>query len=381
MIHLVRSFLAPLASLAVLIVSSGLFNTFVSIRLEIEGYRPEAIGIVTSALYAGLLAGSFKIDRLILRLGHAHSFILFALVLTLLVLFQAYWIDPWVWSALRFIGGICIGGVFIVIESWLLMQTPQQQRGKILSIYLAVFYGALSAGQLLIDCSDPAGYHPFYITAGLCALSVLPVWLFPKSAPKQIEQSAKLSFSELFALSPLGFMGGVISGMILAVVYGLIPVYAKEQGMSLPEIGTFMAVLILGGLSLQWPLAHWADQGNRRKVLNTASLCSAVFAAILAFSSGASPTLLLILAWFFGGFAFTIYPLSMAYTCEKVQEQQIVAATGGFVLSYAIGAIAGPLLAPLAMTYFGGPGIFYFLSIIALLLCVMGLRFSADKSV
>ena len=51
----------------------------------------------------------------------------------------------------------------------------------------------------------------------------------------------------------------------------------------------------------------------------------------------------------------------MAFTCEGVTEQKIVAATGGFVLAYGIGAIAGPLLAPLFMNWFGSNGLFYFL--------------------
>jgi MFS family permease len=63
----------------------------------------------------------------------------------------------------------------------------------------------------------------------------------------------------------------------------------------------------------------------------------------------------------------------MAYTCEKLQDHQMIAATGGFVLSYGIGAIAGPLLAPLAMDLLGTPGLFYFLSGISFLLGLFGL--------
>ena len=74
----------------------------------------------------------------------------------------------------------------------------------------------------------------------------------------------------------------------------------------------------------------------------------------------------------FGGFAFTLYPLSMAYTCEKAKENQLVSVTGGFVLAYGIGAIAGPLLAPLAMDFFGVVGLFYFLGAISLALGVVG---------
>ena len=85
------------------------------------------------------------------------------------------------------------------------------------------------------------------------------------------------------------------------------------------------------------------------------------------------PISLFVLAWLFGGFSFTLYPLSMAYVCEKIPEDQIVAATGGFVLSYGIGAIAGPMLVPLPMEWLGAPGLFYFLALITLGLGCFGL--------
>ena len=379
MIALIRSLFAPLLSLALLILASGLFNTFVSIRLELDGYSPEVIGIVISALYLGILVGSLRIDQLISKQGHARSFVIFAVLITFVILLQAIWVNPWFWSFLRFIGGICTAGIFIVIESWLLIQSPSNMRGKILSVYLAVFYGALSLGQFLINLSDPKGIYPFFITAFLSALSILPVTLMKLPQPKPVSEPVQLNLFQLFRISPLGFMGGIISGMLLAVIYGLAPIYARENGMTISEVGTFMAILIFGGLSLQWPIGHWADKGNRRRVLNIASLLTALFGLAIAQMEQLSPLLLFPLAWCFGGFSFTLYPLSMAYTCEKVQENQIIAATGGFVLSYGMGAIAGPLMAPIAMSFLGSAGLFYFLAVIALILALIGLKSPSQK--
>jgi MFS family permease len=352
-----------------MMLASGMFNTFVSVRLELEGFSPETIGIVTSALYFGILAGSWKIDLWITKKGHVKAFISFAIILAILSIFQAAWINPWYWSLLRFVGGICMAGVFIVIESWLLMQSTAAQRGAILSIYLAVFYAATSGGQFLINLSDIESSTPFFITAVLVALSAIPISRAKMNIP-QTEAQAPISLGRLYRISPLGFIGGIISGMLLAVVYGLVPVYATEIGMSLPEISTFMAVLIFGGFSLQWPMGRLADSGRRRLVLNIASFVTAVIAIAIAFVT--QPILLLFLAWAFGAFSFTIYPLSMAYSCEKLQGHEIVAATGGFVLSYGIGAIAGPIIAPLAMTFIGAEGLFYFLGCITFTLGIIG---------
>jgi len=374
MLSLIRSLAPPLLSLIILIMASGLFNTFVSIRLELEGYSTETIGAVTSSLYLGILVGSLKIDAWIARVGHIRAFVILAALITIFVLAQAFWIEPWYWCAMRFLIGVCTAGIFIVIESWLLIQSTPATRGKILSVYLGAFYGAMLAGQFLINLSDPSGVYPFCITAFLSAISILPILMIRIAEPKMKPEAPRIQLLQLFRISPLGFVGGIISGMLLAVVYGLVPVYAKENGMDVSEIGTLMALIIFGGLCLQWPMGHLADTGNRRRVLNAASFLTACFALAIALVDHLHPTLLLCLAWFFGGFSFTIYPLSMAFACEKLEEHQIISATGCFVLSYGIGAIAGPLIAPLAMNALGSPGLFYFLGAITLFLGLIGLK-------
>jgi MFS family permease len=374
MLNLFRALSAPFLSLIAMMMGSGLFNTFVSVRLEMEGVSNEEIGIVTSALYVGILIGSLQIDRWIARVGHIRAFVSFAGILAGLVMLQAMWINWVYWSMLRLMGGVCTAGVFIVIESWLLMEGGPKRRGIVLSAYLAVFYAALSSGQLLIDVADPLSAIPFCITALFLALSILPITMRKIKEPTLEGKNGRLSLMQLYRISPLGFIGGVISGMLLAAVYGLGPVYAKESGMSISEIGTFMAVLIFGGFSLQWPMGWWADRSDRRKVLNIACFATAALGFVIGIVDHGAPIWLLPLAWLFGGFSFTLYPLSMAYACERVREDQIVAATGGFVLSYGIGAIAGPLVAPVAMQLLGTGGLFYFLSLITLIQGLIGLK-------
>jgi len=370
---LMKSITPPLLSLVFMMIASGLFNTFVSVRLEMEGFSAESIGVVTSALYLGITIGSLRIDRWVSKMGHIRAFVVFAVVLSIVVLAQGFWIDPWYWSMLRFIGGICMAGVFIVIESWLLMQSSPEMRGTVLSTYLAVLYIALSSGQLLIDVTNPRGPFPFYITALLVSISILPITIRKIPQPKLTEHT-RLDFLQLFRISPHGFFGGIVSGMMLAAIYGLVPVYAKEIGMSVSEIGTFMAILIFGGFSLQWPLGLLADKMGRRLILNLVSFMTAFLAISIALFGSTSIPLLYVLACLFGGFSFTLYPISMAYACERVKEGQIVTATGGFVLSYGIGAVVGPLLAPIAMGIVANDGLFYFLGLISLSLGLIGLK-------
>src|SRR3989338_5962403 len=153
-----------------------------------------------------------------MKVGHIRSFVTLVSILTSLCLLQALWIAPWYWATLRLMGGICTAGVFFIIEA------------------------------LLVACS------------------ILQITVKKVTEPL-MKEAERLNLLQLFRTSPLGFVGGIISGMLLSVVFGLAPVYAKEIGMSISEIGTFMAVLIFGGLSLQWPVGRWADKADRRCVI------------------------------------------------------------------------------------------------------------------
>lgn len=371
MLSLLRTLFIPIVSLILLIMGSGLFTTFISIRLEMAGSSREMIGIVASAFYGGILLGSLRSPQWIARIGHLRALVALCAANSAFILLHALWIDPIYWAFLRFFGGMAIGALFVVIESWFLLLSTTATRSQSLSIYLLFFYMALSIGQQLLNLSDPYSLIPYCLASTLSSLSILPIVISSIETPLH-EKSQRFSIVDTFRSSPRGFVGGIVSGMLLASIYGLGPVYGKEVGFSLSEVATIMSIIVFGGVSLQWPLGKWADGSSRRAVLVLACFASALFSGLIAMLDTASWPWLLVLLWLFGGFSFVLYPLSMAFTCEGIPDEKIVNATGGFVLSYGIGAIAGPLVAPLFMDWIGTNGLFYFLSSICLLLGLVG---------
>jgi len=373
-----RPFLAIFTSLSLLILANGLCNTFIPIRLHLEGHTPDTIGFVTSSLYAGIFLGSLWLDRWVSKVGHVPSLVICTILLTIFTLMQTLWIDPSYWAILRLLVGVATAGLFIAIESWLLMQTAPEQRGAILSIYLVVFYGSLSLGQLLIHLTDPMTLTAFYLIGALSIASILPL-ILNKIPQPPFEKTERLGAKKLFLISPLGFSGVIISGIILAAVYGLVPVYAAQIGLSIPEVSNLVALLIAGGLSFQWPLGKLADRYGRRLILNCSCIATIILCGIIALFPGLPFPLLFTCIFLFGGCSFTIYPISMAYVCENLENHQIVSATGGFVLAYGVGAILGPIMAPIAMQWMGCHGLFYFLGAVTIILLCIGLIYANKK--
>ncbi len=108
---------------------------------------------------------------------------------------------------------------------------------------------------------------------------------------------------QLFRLSPLGVLGGLSSGIIIGVVYGLMPIYIAQH-FSVGFVAIFMAAIILGGAVLQYPIGWLSDRFDRRVVLTGVSLFATLCAFLLVFVSSVGAVF--IAFFFFGGLTFAL---------------------------------------------------------------------------
>ncbi len=342
-------------------MGSGPLTTLVSLRLEAAETPRLAIGVVMAAYYAGLTLGSLLAYRVVLQAGHIRAFAAFASVLSASALAYPLLAHPLPWGALRLAEGFCMAGVFVCVESWLNDRSDAATRGKILAVYMMCLYLGQAVGQFLLGLDQgPGGLRVFTLISILLSLAVLPVAL-TRMAPPPLPDVVALSARKLYAASPLGIVGTIASGLILGAVYALGPVFARNEA----DLGTsgaalFMSVVIAGGVLLQWPLGRLSDAFDRRRVIiaTLAALTAAGAAVPLAASAG--DVALLGAAGLFGGFAFSLYPLCVAHTNDHLARADRIAASGGLVLAFSVGATAGPLLGSAAMSALGAAGLFVF---------------------
>ena len=355
----------PILSLMFMALGSGLFTTFVSVRLDLEGISSTSIGVIASSFNAGILAGAILSPSLAVKFGCMRSLIAIYALNTIVILLHLFWIDPFYWAFLRFFSGIALGSFFTVMESWFLKEGSPSMRSQALSLYLIAYYIAVSGGQLLLSAADPLLNSLFYLSAAFSASAAIPLLLGTKNAPT-FEKKA-ISPTPSSRLPYIGFFCAMASGIVIASIYGLIPFYGNAIGLSLGQISLFMCVIIAGGFLFQWPLAKWSDISGHSRVLKVvcllAMLCSLSSAAIDGFSF----SWLLVFGWLFGGASFALYPLSLAFLCDGVEDARLAHTVGKFVIAYSIGAILGPLGTSLCIKQFGAPGLFYFLATVSAL--------------
>lgn len=372
LIKLFKSIISPLMSLGIVMVAVGLFSTFVPLRLTMDGYSTFITGAVTAAYFAGLVLGSLKTESFIARVGYIRTFSAFASLTSVCAIVMGLFIRPLVWFGCRFLMGVFTAGLFIVIESWLLVVGGQDRKGTILAYYMIAFYAAQSGGQFLLNIAPPLSVIPFSLATLFISLSVVPVSLTRAKSPV-LEKPSLLSPFQLLRISTFGILSAFGSGLIMGAFFGLNPVFAYSVGMDTSQVATFMGITIIGGFVLQWPLGKLSDMISRRSVLIGVGFVTASLALLIALASLVTPSLLYVLAVLFGGFSFTMYPLSICYTNDYLDSKDVVAATGGLLVSYGVGCVFGPLLAPMFMQMFGSCGLYIYFSIISCTVASIGL--------
>jgi len=367
-----RSVTPPLVSLVIVMLGNGFFTTFTSLRLSVADYPNWIIGLINAFYYTGIMLGSIYIERLIERIGHIRAFAIVASVNSVLIVLQGGMIGVVSWSIFRFLMGFCVSGFFIAIESWLLLSTGVKNRGRILSFYMLTLYMAQGFGQFILNFSPINSLLPFVITVILSSLSVIPVCMMKSSGPMLLDSSITNIF-QIVRKAPLGPIGCFVSGLILSSFYSLAPIFAKEINLSVMQISQIMGLTILGGLVLQWPIGHLSDIFDRRKVIMGVALALMCVTFALYHSGHFHYYLLLALTILFGGISFTLYPLSITYTCDHFSDKKIVGITCALLVIYGVGCIVGPLVSPFFMTLFGPSGLFLYMSVLSgifILICL-----------
>ncbi len=381
----IRTLLLPLSSLlsgaGMLVVGVGLLFSVLGLRAASANFPTVITGLIMSAYFVGYIVGTYLCPAIIHKVGHIRTFAAMASIASTMPILHALWIDPWFWGALRLITGICLVGLYIVIESWLNALAPIQHRGKIFSVYMSVTFVALALGQWLILVGDPQGFIQFALVSILFSFALIPITLTPIDQPPAVSPP-QLDLRKLYKISPLGLSVAVGSGLLNGAFYGMGAVYASAVGFSDIGVATFMATTILGGAIFQWPVGHFSDTHDRRYVMLWVCIGSAALAVLGFLFSRISENALVILGILYGGMVFTLYGLCVAHVNDMIEPSRVLEVTGGLLLLHGIGAAFGPTLAGIVMNTVGPASLMlYFALILGLLAFYTVKRISAAPAV
>lgn len=348
--------------LLLLMIGNGVQGTLLGIRGGIEGFTTFQMSIVMSGYFVGFLFGSQIAPELIRRVGHVRVFAALGSLISAVMILYAALPDWMIWTFLRIVIGFSFSGVYVTAESWLNNTSTNETRGQTLSLYMIVQVVGIITAQGLINIADPAGYLLFVIPSVLVSLAFTPILLSASPAPV-FGTAKRLSFKQLYDISPLGCVGMFLMGGVFAAMFGMAAVWGAQAGLSVRDISIFVAAIYGGGLIFQYPIGWMSDRMDRRQLIMIVAAVGTVGTLVaVVFTPGF--LVLLGVAVVIGGVANPLYSLLLAYTNDYLQADDMAAASGGLMFINGVGAIVGPLAIGWLMSMIGPKGFFLYIAML-----------------
>ena len=372
MLTVLRNTWALFFGFGIICLAHGLQGTLIGVRSVLEGFSYISTGLIVAGYYVGYLTGSVVIPIFLKRVGHIRVFAALASLASIAILLHTVFLDPYSWFFIRILTGVSLSGIYIIMESWLNDKSTNETRGKLLSIYMIITFVFVGLGQLLLNISDPAKVDLFILVSILLSFALLPILLTNTEQPNTTDTKS-FSLAEFYAISPLGFVGALFTGLAHSAVFGYGAVYATAKGLSVLEVSIFMIIITSFGALSQWPVGYLSDRMDRRLILIGITFVASGLCLLIVGSSYISLTLFFILTAIYSCMSLPMYSLTIAHTNDFLQQNEIVAASSAFAKLMGIGSILGPLMVSSMMSVMGPNGYHIYLLLIHGLLGLFGL--------
>lgn len=368
MIRVSFSVASLLLGSGLVLLANGMLTTAVSLVAKREGFSATAMALVFAAYNAGLVCGSIFNGRLIRRFGHIRVFAGVAALVSCTTMVLGLWREAPLWFVLRFVVGMGLSGLFMVLESWLNERASAATRGAVLAAYMIIVQCALGAGQFLLASLDLSKSAMFSLFAGLYSLSLVPI-AFTQIPQPSVEKISRMGIRALFSLSPLGVFGCFVAGLVTSSLFALGPLFLVGLRFPMHQSTWFMGAVLFGGLFAQWPVGWLSDRLGRGPVM--AGCCGALVACCaVVWLLPLSLWVMLAFGACLGGLGFVIYPLAVAWVNDLVAPEDLVPVSGTLLVIYGAGSVLGPMAATWSTARVGPFGLLAWLALVA---CVCAL--------
>ena len=339
----------PLISTALIMVGAGVMGSLLPLRFTAMGLSPGVIGLIATAEALGFLVGCLYAHKVISPVGLERAYGAFAGTKAVAILGLYFAQSAPSLALLRFLIGLNAAGLAIIVESWLNALVPNEQRGRVLTIYVLVYGLFYGAGQLLGQNLNVAGPELLFIAGIATTLALVPMVGIDVRAPV-LPQRVKVEVLKALRTSPASVLACLLNGLILTGFYTVGPLFGVRIGFDQRHIVLLMACVSLGGLFLQWPIGYVSDKVDRLYALiGLGAGTLAVSAALLTVDRATQFPLLAALFAIFGGLAESLYAVAVAHANDRAVSADYVALSSTLLFVWALGAAIGPTTGTFAM--------------------------------
>lgn len=352
-----RTIASAIALVVLVGIGLSVLNPLVSVALERQGISALVSGLTASAAGVGTVIMVALLPPLTRQWGLVAILGAAIASATLLSLVYPFANSLTVWTLLRFLMGAALGVVFTLSEYWINVAAPPERRGVVMGLYATTLYAGFALGPILLGLlmgPDGGGLAPWFATAGLMALGMIPLLMARDAAPA-MDSHGSASPWRFIRVAPAATLGAFVFGVVETGAMLLLPVHGLRLGLDAQAATWLLAAFTLGNVALQLPLGFLSDRIERLPLLAGIALLSG---GILFLLLGVQNLWLAAgLLFFAGGISGGIYPLSLALIGERFTDEDLAAANGAVVALYSVGLIVGPPLTGLVIDAMGSAGL------------------------
>ncbi|MGL4495443.1 MAG: MFS transporter [Beijerinckiaceae bacterium] len=347
---------ALLASVFILISGHGLTSTLVPLAGTSFAFSAEAIGLLGSAYFAGMLLGSFVVAFILKEAGHIRAFAALAVVAMAAILLLPIFVNEKAWMVLRFIHGFCIACLYTAIESWINAKAEVDWRARLLGAYNIMHFAGSALGQQALTFIPPTHFSIFSLAGMAMALAILPL-AFTRAEPPEPPQGKRLRVGWLFGIAPVSAATAILIGWANASFWSLAPVWGAKLSYTPADVAYFMTATIIGCAAGQIPAGYVGDKYGRRLVLGImaaiAMMGSLIITQISDRAAAAS------LGFLLGITMPTLYVMCSAHANDRAGPNFTVEVSSSVLFLYCAGAFIGPVIAAILMERFGANALYW----------------------
>jgi len=339
-----------------LIGGNALIGVTTPLRARLDGFPDLVVGLLGSAYFAGMLAGTLVAPAIIRRGGHIRAFAAFVSLAIVSVVLMP--VIPWpiAWLIFRALLGFVFAGLYAVIEAWINAKATNANRGALYALYQIANFSASATGQMALQPLGPGGFSVFAVAAALLALAIVPMAMTSVDPPAQ-PRSVRPRLLWLIRAAPVSCLGVLAAGAANGASFAMGPVFAVEIGMSPDRAPLFTSAIVVGSALGVFPVGVISDRLDRRLVMAVVMIAGAAIEVML--SRLTAPGMALIALGFLVGLTtYSLYTLAVSFANDGASPHDMIFISVGLLFIYCVAAIPAPAIASLLMKAFGPQALF-----------------------
>ncbi|HET6871353.1 MAG TPA: MFS transporter [Sporolactobacillaceae bacterium] len=326
--------------------SQGMLLPLLSILLEDAGTPAALNGFNASALYIGVLIASPFIEKPMTRYGYRPILIAGLLGVGIPLLLFPIWKAYWFWFILRLLIGIGDNMLHFSAQVWIMMESPNNKKGRNIAIYGLSFGLGFAAGPILTRLVQFGVFWPFLITALGCIAFVIGSFFlangFPENTGNVSGRFIQLSrYKKAIFLSWGGLVATFAYGFLEASLNGNFPVFALRNGYTINTISLLLPTFVIGSLITQLPMGSLGDKIGRKKLVITVTFIGALGFTSAIFLAG-SATALAIVFLISGMFVGSLFSMGMTFISDLLPPSLIPVGNILAGVAFSFGSMSGP---------------------------------------